>query len=293
MGEYKKEYTRIRKTKNRGRNSACYVLYYWMENFGKLERIHMVSEIQKASLWKRIAAGILDMILLMILAVGVAWGLSAILNYDSFNAEYQQINEEYAAKYGVDLSMTQEKIAALPEAEQTPYRQFDEAINDNDRAVYLFNLLINLILLIVTGGILAAFLLLELLVPILMGNGQTVGKKVFSLCLVRNDGVKLNGVQLFARTVLGKFAVETMILVYTAIMIRFQVANKVSVIMAAAVLIVSCVSIIVTRHNCLLHDLMVGTVVVDYGSQRIFKSTDDLIAYQKKIAAERAARQTY
>ena len=48
-----------------------------------------------------------------------------------------------------------------------------------------------------------------------------------------------------------------------------------------------------TRNHSLLHDLMAGTVVVDYASQKIFQSTEDLIAYQKKIAAERAARQDY
>lgn len=253
----------------------------------------MVSDIQKAGLWKRIAAGILDLILIMILATGTGWGISAILDYDSYSSRLQQVYDSYAAEYGIDPEISGEAFDALSAEEQEIYRVADEAIGKDENAIYLYNMVINMMLLIVTGGILVAFLVLELLVPLLLGNGQTVGKKVFSLCLVRNDGVKLNNVQLFARTVLGKFAVETMILVYVVIMIAFRVANIVSILLAAAVLITQCVSIIVTRHNCLLHDLMVGTVVVDYGSQKIFKSTEDLIAYQKKIAAERAARQTY
>lgn len=48
-----------------------------------------------------------------------------------------------------------------------------------------------------------------------------------------------------------------------------------------------------TRTNSALHDLLAGTVVVDIGSQMVFRTTEDLIAYQKKVAAERAARQTY
>jgi ABC-type polysaccharide transport system permease subunit len=48
-----------------------------------------------------------------------------------------------------------------------------------------------------------------------------------------------------------------------------------------------------TRNNAAIHDLLAGTVVVDMSSQTIFRSTEDLIAYQKQVAAERAARQTY
>ena len=62
---------------------------------------------------------------------------------------------------------------------------------------------------------------------------------------------------------------------------------------AAALLIAQVILVLVTKNHSLLHDLMAGTVVVDYASQRIFQSTQELVEYQKKIAAERAARQTY
>jgi len=49
----------------------------------------------------------------------------------------------------------------------------------------------------------------------------------------------------------------------------------------------------VTRNNSAIHDLLAGTVVVDMSSQTIFRSTEELIAYKKRVAAERAARQVY
>lgn len=247
-------------------------------------------EIQKASLWKRIAAGVLDLILILILATGIGWALSGALQYDSYSDRLEKLRESYEVRYNIDLELSREELS--PE-QQEIYDAAEEAFGQDEEAIYLFNMAINLILLIVTGGILIAIVVLELIIPLLLGNGQTVGKKVFSLCLVRSDGVKLNNLQLFARTVLGKFAVETMIPVYVVIMLWFGILNPVSLLLGAAVLLTQCISIIVTRNNCLLHDLMVGTVVADYGSQKIFKSTDDLIAYQKKIAADRAARQTY
>ena len=48
-----------------------------------------------------------------------------------------------------------------------------------------------------------------------------------------------------------------------------------------------------TRNHCAIHDLIAGTVVVDKESQTIFRTTEDLIAWQKKVAAERAARAPY
>ena len=253
----------------------------------------MDHEIQKASLWKRVAAGILDVILLLTLATGMAAALSALVGYDSYNQEYQQINQKYAAQFGIDLNISSEAYQNLTEQERQPYDAFDKAINGDSRAVYLYNMMINLMLLIITGGILIAFLVLELLMPLLMKNGQTVGKKVFSLCLVRNDGVRMNNIQLFTRTVLAKFAVETMIPVYMVLLLLFGQGNIVSILVVAAILLTQLFSMIATRNNCLLHDLMSGTVVVDYGTQRIFGSTQELIDYQAKMAAERAARQTY
>ena len=38
---------------------------------------------------------------------------------------------------------------------------------------------------------------------------------------------------------------------------------------------------------------MAGTVAVDYASQTIFPSTEALVEYKKRIAAERAARSPY
>ena len=45
----------------------------------------MVHDIQKASFWKRISAYIFDMIMLVIVAVGIAFLLSTLLGYDSYS----------------------------------------------------------------------------------------------------------------------------------------------------------------------------------------------------------------
>ena len=45
----------------------------------------MVTDLQKASLWKRFSAGLLDLILLAVVAVGAAALLSSLLGYNEKN----------------------------------------------------------------------------------------------------------------------------------------------------------------------------------------------------------------
>ena len=189
--------------------------------------------------------------------------------------------------------MTQEEFNAMTEDQQKNYNAAYQALINDDDAMTTYNLLINLTLLITTFGILLAVIVLEFAVPLFLKNGQTVGKKVFSLGLMRVDGVQITPVQLFIRTVLGKFTVETMIPVYIIIMMLFNSIGIFGTGVLLILLVGQAVSMIATRTNSMLHDLIGGTVAVDIASQKIFRSTDDLIDHQKKIAAERAARQGY
>ena len=257
----------------------------------------MEHELQKASLWKRFAAGLFDFILLVVLTTGAGLLLSTALDYDGYYAEMDQIYADYESRYGISRDLTQEQYAAMTPQEQAAYDEArgkaDLELQQDERAIYVYNMVINLSLLIATGGILIATVLLEFVLPLILGNGQTLGKKIFALCLVRTDSVKLNNMQLFARTILGKFAIETMIPVYVCLMIFFNAVNIFALVLLAALVIAQLVIFCVTKNNSLLHDLIAGTSVADFGSQRIFRSTEDLIAYQKRVAADRASRQTY
>lgn len=253
----------------------------------------MITDLQKASLSKRIAAGILDAMLLCVLAVGFMSILFNLLDYNSHSTALKQSYEYYETQYGVSFDIPQVEFEAMTEAQKENFQAAYEALINDDKAMYTYNLLINLTLVITTFGILLAMAVLEFAVPLWLKNGQTVGKKVFSLGLMRTDGVQITPLQLFARTILGKFTVETMIPVYIIIMVFFNSIGILGPAVLLVLLIGQAVSMIVTRTNSMLHDLIGGTVAVDISSQKIFRSTDDLIDYQKKIAAERAARQDY
>lgn len=253
----------------------------------------MVYDLQKAGIWKRIAAWMFDGILLSVLAVGIGALLSFLLGYDGYSQTFDTAYAQYEAEYGVVFEISQETYQEMSEDERLNYDAAYQALVADEDAMYAYNMMLNLTLVITTVGILIAILVLEFIVPLLFGNGQTVGKKIFSLCLIRNDGVKVNNLQLFARTILGKFTIETMIPVYILLMLFWGTMGLTGPLILLALLIAQIVCIAVTRTNSAIHDLLAGTVVVDFSSQMIFRSTEDLISYQKKVAAERAARQTY
>lgn len=250
-------------------------------------------DIQKAGMWKRIAAWMLDAILLSVLAVGFAYLLSTMLGYDVYGNTLDAAYARYETEYGVVFDITQEAYQAMTDAERLNYDAAYGALIADQDAMYAYNMMINLTLIVTTGGILLGIMLWEFMIPMWLGNGQTLGKKAFGLGLIREDGVKLNNMQLFARTLLGKFTIETMIPVYILLMLFWGTIDLTGTLILAALLLGQAVCVGMTRNNSAIHDLLAGTVVVDLSSQTIFRSREDLIEYQKRVAAERAARQIY
>ncbi len=253
----------------------------------------MVYDLQKASMWKRISAWLFDMILLGIVAVGFAWLLSATLQFDTYGDSLDGAYAKYEAQYGVDLGLTQESYEALPPEKQASYMQAHQALAADEAAVYAYNMLVNLSMVITSLSVLMAYLILEFLLPLRLDNGQTLGKKIFGVALMRTDGVKLDTVQLFARTVLGKYAVETMLPLLMVMLIFWGSLGITGTAIVTVLLVLQLGLLCATRNNSAIHDLLAGTVAVDFASQMIFPSPEARQAYVQRIAAEHAARQDY
>lgn len=253
----------------------------------------MDHQLQKAAFWKRVAAWLLDAIMVCILTVGIAALLSMQLGYDSYSAAVDEAYLKYEQAYNIDFDITQEDYAAMSEAYRQRYDDACQALSQDQQAMRAYSMMLNLVLIIASVSILLAMVLWEFCLPLWLGHGQTLGKKAFGLCLIRQDGIRLSSLQLFARTVLGKCTVETLLPVYMILLSIWGIMAGAGAVILLALVIGQIACLALTRNNCAIHDLLAATVVVDKASQRIFNSTDDLIAYQKKIAAERAARADY
>lgn len=250
-------------------------------------------DLQKANMWKRIAAWILDLMLLSVLAVGCGAILAAVLNYDAHHAAMQAGYARYEAQYDVSFEITAEQYEAKSAEEKAVFEQATQALLADDQVIYEYNMVINLSLLITTIGILLGVVVLEFAVPLFLKNGQTVGKKAFGLGIVRMDSVRISPVQLFIRAVLGKYTIETMIPVYILLMLLWGTLDMTGLIVLLALTLAQLVCICITRENAAIHDKLAGTVVVDVSSQKIFANTDERTEYIKRIHAEHAQREDY
>lgn len=253
----------------------------------------MATDLQKASIWKRTAAWLFDGILLGILAVACGVLISFLLGYDAHSTRLEEAYDQYEQKYGVVFDISLEEYEAMSEGARMSYDLAYEALIADEEAMYAYNMMLSQTLVILTVAILLATAVMEWLVPLKLGNGQTLGKKIFGLALIRSDGVVMNNMQLFTRTILGKYTVETMIPVLIILMIYWGTMGVAGTLVLFALAFGQLACVIFSRTNSAIHDLMAGTVVVDYASQTIFRSTEDLIEYQKKVAAERANRAPY
>ncbi len=253
----------------------------------------MIYDVQKASILKRISAWVLDMILLLILMTGVATVVSYAVDMTGHNAEMDSHYDRYEKEYGVDFDISVEKYQELSQEEKDRYDDAYEALIGDKEVLRTYDLVVNLTLIITSLSILISFLILEFAVPMFLQNGQTVGKKIFGIAVMRTNGVKINGVCLFIRAILGKCTLETMVPVMIVVMIILGITGFKGTLLILALGIAQVVLLAFTANHYQIHDKLADTVAVDMSTQMIFASDEDLIEYKKRMAAEDADRRTY
>lgn len=279
--------------------------------------VHLMVELKRIGIVKRASALLLDAILLSVLAAGVMFIISLICNFEheqelyyQASGEWEEFTEEYGEaiagyfgctfeKEGEDRVMRKDgeiysfvavmdEFAGLngeidydkPNAETVAeaYGVYQAmSLTPISKLYAQNNYLFSLLFMIMSLGILSAYLILEFLVPILLKNGQTVGKKIFGICLVRSNSVKINNVALFTRTILGKFAVETMFPILLVFMFFFGVMGWLALALLAALTLMNLILFFATKNRTPIHDRFADTVAVDINLQMIYQTEEEMI----------------
>jgi uncharacterized RDD family membrane protein YckC len=250
-------------------------------------------EVQRADFWKRISAFLFDIIMIGIVIVGSAYLLSVVFNYDYYADIASEVEAEYVEKYGINPDISADEYEALSEEQKAKYIACDEARQKDERLIVAYDIMMNLALLCTSLSVLIGYLIMEFAVPLFFGNGQTLGKKAFGLAVMHSNGVRLRGQAHFVRSVIGKGVIETMVPVYIVMMIIFGNLGIVGTVVLLLLLGLEIFTLASTRYRSAIHDLISDTVVVDYSSQLIFESVDELMAYKTRIHAEEASRAEY
>ena len=253
----------------------------------------VVLDIQKASLWKRISAFMFDGILFSVAAALLALLLAHAVGYDGYRAALNEKYDHYAAEYSVPLNPTTAEYEAMSEADRARFQAAYDAMGQDGDAIYAYRMTLQLTVLILSFSLLFSYLLMEFLIPLLLKNGQTLGKKIFSLGLMRVDGVKISTLALFVRTVLGKYTLETMIPALVLLMLLLGAIGPLGWIVLGLIALVNVIVMAATKNHSLLHDLMAGTVVIDLPSQMIFDTPEAMIAYKEQLEAQSAVHDPY
>ena len=275
-------------------------------------------ELRKIGIVKRASALLLDAILLVVLTTGFMFIISLICNFEhqqelanQYYAEWEDFQNEYgesvATFYGFNYEDEGDTIISSdgksatfndvldrldssngenPETAEA-YQRLQHLIETvpaakvNAQYTYVYNLLF----MMTSVGTLLAYIVLEFIIPIIMKNGQTVGKKVFGICLVRPDCVKISVLALFARTLLGKFAIETMFPVLLVFLFIFGGLGWLAIVLFAALTILNVSLFFATKNRTPIHDMLAVTVAVDMKLQMIYASEEELI--EKKTLAHK------
>lgn len=247
----------------------------------------MIYDLQKASILKRFSAFLLDFILICILATGFGALLSVIVD---FNGCYDQIvayEEEYKT-HGIETLLVTEELYNTLSADA---QQYYHSVRENVYAL-VYQCIMKMFL-IVSLGLFFAFLILEFVIPLCLKNGQTVGKKIFSIGVMQISGVKLKHFALFVRSILGKYTIETMVPIAILFAFIFAEPSIILLIVILAIIVLQIVLFFATKTFSLIHDVLSSSVVVDMQSQMIFNSVDEMTAYKEELHRQDVEKAEY
>lgn len=239
-----------------------------------------------------------DTVLVLLLSVSLSIPLLEMLHFNSLSEQLSSIQETYKidieAQYSLNLDITEEEYNALSPNDKTAYDEASNAFNEVLAADPTFmQLRADRITVIVTNAcvtVLIGVLLTHFVLPLILKNGQTLGKKTFGLAVIRTNGVKISASQLFIRAMVGLFAIETAAVAFLAVI--FPVGTIAAVLVQALQIGV----MLKTPYHASIHDLLADTAVVDFTSQHIFETEAERVEYvarQEREAAEAEAKQDY
>ncbi len=243
----------------------------------------MDKTLQKAPFFKRLLALMLDWIFIVILIFTCVIPMSFLMKVDEYSEKFDHYYSEYEKKYGVKFDLTEEQFNAMTEEELKLYEEAYNALTSDEEANKAHDALFKRILGSIELSILAAYLVMDVLFPLMLKNGQTLGKRVFNLAVLRTGGEPVSMLTILSRTVIGKFTVQTAIPALVVCSILMGSLNPVGIFYVIAILVANIVLLI--KKGKTLHDILVDTIVVVVPARASrAKKEEESFAHKAKIA---------
>lgn len=242
----------------------------------------MNQTLKKATFPKRLFAWMIDAMFLLILILSFALLFSSLQKTDSYSETFETRYSHYEELYGVDFDISEEQYNALSEEEAALYDEAYSALTSDPEFAEIYNSLSRRILTSIELSFLLAYLVIDFLFPLMFKNGQTIGKRLLGLAVMRTNGDRVSTFTMLSRTVLGKFIVETVIPVLVVFSFFFNSIDLFSIIFAAAILIANI--ILLFKKGTQLHDLLADTVVVMRPAEPAHRGKTESFAQKAKMS---------
>lgn len=255
-------------------------------------------DLQKASISKRLAAFMIDFFIFILLFALIALLFSFIFGYAKSIEEFGAFYNKFYDKFEIDPIYDTPEYEKLPDDVKLKYEAANKEFDKPENIEYAKSLYADIAtktFLVISVSMLFAFVITELTIPLIFKNGQTLGKKIFSIGLMRVDGIKITHFQLFVRTIVGKFIIETLIPIMFLMFSFFGAlgGGSFGLLIVAAYILAQSIIFIVTKNKYAIHDALAVTVAVDMQTQMIFDSPEELAAYTARLHEEEARNSPY
>jgi uncharacterized RDD family membrane protein YckC len=219
--------------------------------------------IQNAGIFQRLIAFLVDAILVFFLhftfSLAVISPVSNQFGYQQLVTDYNaQLVEFHLGEYSLeDGSFIMYNMDEIDEADLQAFYDDPEAKEISTRK-FIFDFVQ------VSVGLLLAELVVLMLMPLLLKNGQTLGKKLMRLGLVDNQGLKVKPINVVMRFLIGWFVFETALSLIMTMFVGLPLFILISALMA-----------LLTRNKRALHDIIGSTIVVNLDKMILFETTEE------------------
>lgn len=229
----------------------------------------MTGVIQSPSMTKRFSALLTDIFVFAILFLLTARLFSVLFGYDGGRHSLDAAYQAYADKYGISLNITEEEFEKLSDEKKELYYLADAEIAKDGELNALYKRVTLLGLSTLTASILLSCIITELIIPLVLKNGQTLGKKAFGIALTDKNSRKIKKSSLFIRAMLGKFLLGYLLLALCLYMMLFGIFTPFPSLILILVFFFNATLCLFTKNKVSLSDILSGTVVCDLECQII------------------------
>ena len=233
---------------------------------------------------KRLAAGFIDLILIIVVATGVALLTSVIYGYDNYNQTcYQkEIQYEIYVEDPKGETIIDDKTYTIcyeveGVSKEEASKRYEELYKDLEyREAYTKRSAGQVI--IITSGIIVSLTIFELIVPLILKHGRTVGMRFFDIGYVTDEGIEVNFKTLFVRFLFGKLVVGALI-PYSGVMLAFLMPTQYTIVGFVAIFGVIGLNLLLlftTPEKRGIHDYIAKCIPCDNSCQIYFKTVEEL-----------------